>query len=166
LLEIGSTTVRYKHISWTLAASVFQEVYVPILAKYEFNDILAHCVIVMSRVDAQVSTPAEHYLLYRTVFPRTLSIPLLATWDNIVAEHPLGAGQFNVLGFHSQVCLFIKAHVTNDDRRELVNLIHHAPKPQTMGVGPYFYHLSDLNKQVPWLPAVLLFTDRLCAQTD
>jgi hypothetical protein len=48
--------------------------------------------------------------------------------------------------------LFIKANATDDDRRKLVNLIRHAPKPQTMGVGPYFYRLRDLNEQVIWLP--------------
>jgi hypothetical protein len=85
-LEINSTTVRYERISWTLAASERQEVYVPILAKYELHNITAHCMIVMSHIDAQVTTPAEPYLSYRTVLPCTLSIPMLATWDNIVAE--------------------------------------------------------------------------------
>jgi hypothetical protein len=33
-----------------------------------------------------------------------------------------------------------------------VKLIRHAPKPRTMGVGPYFYRLRDLNEQVIWLP--------------
>jgi hypothetical protein len=134
-LEINSTTIHYERISWTLAASERQEVYVPILAKYELHNITAHCMIVMSHIDAQVATPNERYLSYRTVLPRTLSIPMLATWDNIVAENPLGALQHNVQGFHSQVHLFIKANATDDDRCELVNLIRHAPKPQTMGVG-------------------------------
>jgi hypothetical protein len=84
-LEIDSTNVRYEHISWTLATSGCQEVYVPILAKYELHGITAHCMIVMSHIDAQVMTPGERYLLYRTVLPRTLSILMLATWDNIIA---------------------------------------------------------------------------------
>jgi hypothetical protein len=33
-----------------------------------------------------------------------------------------------------------------------VNLICHAPKPQTRGAGLYFYCLRDLNEQVIWLP--------------
>jgi hypothetical protein len=41
-LEIDSTTVCYERIGWTLAASGCQEVYVPILAKYELHDITAH----------------------------------------------------------------------------------------------------------------------------
>jgi hypothetical protein len=66
-LEIDSTTIRYERISWTLAASGRQEVSVPNLAKYELHDILAHFVIVMSRIDAQVSTPWSitcHTVLY------------------------------------------------------------------------------------------------------
>jgi hypothetical protein len=102
--------------------------------------------------DAQVLTPAEHYLSYRAVLPHTISIPVLATWDNICAEFPVGTMEHNVEGFHTQVRLFIKVHANDEDRRELVNLIRHAPKPRMMGVGPYFYCLHDLNEQVCWLP--------------
>jgi hypothetical protein len=91
-------------------------------------------------------------LSYQDVFPHTLSIPLCSTWDNIVAEHPLRAGTRNVQGFQGLIRLFIKAHATDDDRHELVDYLRHAPKPRAMGVGPYYYHLRDLNEQVPWLP--------------
>jgi hypothetical protein len=150
-LELDPTAVCYETLNWTLPLGKL-EVYVPLLAKYDWHDIVSHCVTAMFHIEAKVTTPAERYLLYQDVFPRTLSIPLRATWDNIVAEHPLKAGTRNVQGFQGLICLFIKAHATDDDRCELVDYLRHAPKPRTMGVCPYYYRLRDLNKQVPWLP--------------
>jgi hypothetical protein len=39
-LELDPEPVRYERISWTLAASGRQEVYVPFLAKYELHALL------------------------------------------------------------------------------------------------------------------------------
>jgi hypothetical protein len=150
-LELDPVASHYENVKWTLTTGR-QEVHVPLLAKYELPDVVAHCLNVMFRIDAKVTTPLERYLSYQDVFPRTLSIPLRATWDNIVAEHPLAMGLRNVQGFHGLIRFFVAAHATDNDCHGLVNHLRQAPKPRSMGVGTYYYRLCDLNEQVPWLP--------------
>jgi hypothetical protein len=127
------------------------EIVSPILTKFELGHILAHCLTVMHKIDARVGNhPANRFTLYMNVFPRTLSLPHVATWDTVLVDHPLAAQ--NVASFHGAIRHFIAAHATDEDHHELLEYICSATKPRKMDVQTYFSCLWELNSHVNWLP--------------
>jgi hypothetical protein len=79
--------------------------------------------------------------LYTLILPCTLYLSLLATWDQVVADH-------DVAGFHKQLCKFIDAHATDDDHHEVMEYIRNVRKPCLMNVQLHFCRLDELNQQV------------------
>jgi hypothetical protein len=77
---------------WTLGANgaTKHKIVSPILTKFELGNIVVHCLTVMHKIDARVGNhPANCFALYMNVFPHTLSLPHVATWDTILVDHPL-----------------------------------------------------------------------------
>jgi hypothetical protein len=49
---------------------------------------MPHCLMVMHKIDGQVGDNDNKRLQsYKTVMPRTLSIPLVGVWEQVVAEY-------------------------------------------------------------------------------
>jgi hypothetical protein len=153
-IEWDETKVPTETIKWTLGANgqIKHEIVSPMLAKSELGKLVHHCLAVMHKIDTHVgaANAANRFASYMQVFPRTLSIQLLATWDNILVDHPLAAQ--DVASFHQAIRHFIEAHATDDDRHELLEYIRSVSKPRSMDVQTYFSRLRELNDQVHWLP--------------
>jgi hypothetical protein len=151
-LELMPETKRNQEtIKWTLGANQKHEIVSTILNQFEPGYIVAHCLQVMHKVNTRVGDDdGRKFQSYRTVLPRTLSIPLLAVWENIQVDFPLQAN--TVAAFHQQVRHFIAANATENDRLDLVAYLRKAQKPVTMNVQAFFYRLRELNDQASWLP--------------
>jgi hypothetical protein len=88
------------------------------------------------------------------VIPRTLSIPLVGVWNQVVTEHTVAnEDETETLATFAQLLkAFFACHSTEDDRHELVSFIRYASKPDDMKVQTFFYRLKELNDYVDWLP--------------
>ena len=87
-LELPSTDdAIHETIKWSIGNSRY-EIHIPILTSYETTDILPHCLLVKSKVEAVVYTAAHlGQSLYR-VFPRTLSPALRSVWPSLITADP------------------------------------------------------------------------------
>jgi hypothetical protein len=93
---MGSSTMRHEIVS-------------PILIKFELGHVVAHCLTVMHKIDAHVGNhPANRFASYMNVFPRTLSLPHVATWDTVLLDHPLAVQ--DVASFQQAIRQFIAVH--------------------------------------------------------
>jgi hypothetical protein len=89
---------------------------------------------------------ANRFALYMNVFPCTLSLPHVATWDTVLVDHPLAVQ--DVASFQQAIWHFIAVHATD----ELLDYIHSVAKPRKMDIQTYYSCLCELNHQVDWLP--------------
>jgi hypothetical protein len=115
-VEWDETKVATETIKWTLGANgaTKHEIVSPILSKFELGNIVAHCLTVMHKIDACVGNNAPNrFVLYLNVFPHTLSLAHVATWDNVLVDHPLAAQ--DVASFQQANLHFIAMHATNKD---------------------------------------------------
>jgi hypothetical protein len=104
----------------------------------------------MHQIDAHVGNhAANRFASYINVFPRTLLLPHVATWDTVLVDHPLAAQ--DVASVQQAIWHFIAVHVTNKDCHELLDYICSVAKPHKMDVQTYFSCLHELNHQVDWL---------------
>jgi hypothetical protein len=127
------------------------EIVSPTLTKFELGHIVAHCLTVMHKIDACVgNNPVNRFASYMNVFPRTLSLPHVATWDTVLVDHPLAAQ--DVASFQGAIRQFIAIHATDEDRHELLEYIRNSTKPRRMDVQTYDSRLRELNSHVNWLP--------------
>ena len=137
-------------IKWSLGRAK-HEIYHHTLARFELGHIVTHCLSVLHKVDKEVGDDDDdRFTSYKIVFPRTLSIPLLATWDQLCVDFPLLDEKPE--SFRSLIKHFIEAHATDDDRHELLDSIRHAHKPRFMKTQAFYYRLRELNEQVEYLP--------------
>jgi hypothetical protein len=116
--------IATKTIKWTLGANsaMKHKIVSPILSKFELGNIIAHCLTVMHKIDARVGNhAANHFASYVNVFPRTLSLPHVATWDTVFVDHPLAAQ--DVASFQQAIWHFIAMHATDEDHHELPDYI-------------------------------------------
>jgi hypothetical protein len=105
----------------------------------------------MHKIDAHVGNhPVERFASYMDVFPHTLSLPHVATWDTILIDHPLATQ--DEAGFQPAMRHFIAMHTTDEDCHELLDYIRSVAKPCKMDVQTYYIRLHELNCQVDWLP--------------
>jgi hypothetical protein len=103
-IEWDKTKIATETIKWTLGANgaTKHEIVSPILTKFELGHIVAHCLTVMHKIDACVSNhPANRFALYMNVFPHTLLLPHVTTWDTVLVDHPLAAQ--DVASFHRAI---------------------------------------------------------------
>jgi hypothetical protein len=152
-IEWDSTQTTTETVKWTLGVNgaIKHEIVSPTLTKFELGHIVAHCLTVMHKIDARVgNNPAHRFASYMNVFPRTLSLPHVATWDTVLVDNPLAAQ--DVASFQQAIKHFIAVHATDEDRRELLEYIRTSPKPRKMDVQTYYSHLHELNSHVNWLP--------------
>jgi hypothetical protein len=119
--------------------------------KFERGHIVSHCLTVMHKIDARVgNNAANRFASNMNMFPRTLSLPHVATWDTVHVDHPLAAQ--DVACFQQAIWHFIAVHATDEDRHELLDYICSVAKPRKMDVQTYYSRLHELNNQVNWLP--------------
>jgi hypothetical protein len=93
---------------------------------------------------------ANRFASYMNVFPHTLSLPHVVTWDTILVDHPLAAQ--DVASFQGAIRQFIAVHATDEDHHKLLEYIRNSTKPRKMDVQTYFSCLRELNSHVSWLP--------------
>jgi hypothetical protein len=84
------------------------------------------------------------------VFPHTLLLPHVMTWDTVLVDHPLAAQ--DVASFQGAIQQFIAVHATDEDCHELLEYICNSTKPCKMDVQTYFSCLRELSSHVSWLP--------------
>jgi hypothetical protein len=152
-VEYDETKIATETIKWTLGAAgtTKHEIVSPILTKFELGNIVAHCLTVMHKIDACVGNhPANRFALYMDVFPCTLSLPHVATWDTLLIDHPLATQ--DEAGFQQVLRHFIAVHATDEDCHKLLDYIRSVAKPCKMDVQMYYICLHELNHQVDWLP--------------
>jgi hypothetical protein len=105
----------------------------------------------MHKIDACVgNNAANHFASYVNVFPCTLLLPHVATWDTVLVDYPLAAQ--DVASFQQAIWHFIAMHATDEDCHELLDYIRNVAKPCKMDVQTYYVCLQELNHQVEWLP--------------
>jgi hypothetical protein len=150
-VKYDETKVTTETLKWALGANgaTKHEIVSPILTKFELGHIVSHCLTVMHKIDACVGNNAANRLAsYMNMFPRTLSLSHVATWDTVLVVHPLAAQ--DVASFQQAIKHFIAVHTTDEDWHEL--LVCSIAKPRKMDVQMYYSHLHELNNQVNWLP--------------
>jgi hypothetical protein len=147
------TKIATKTIKWTLGANgaMKHKIVSPILSKFELGNIVAHCLTAMHKIDARAGNNAvNRFASYMNVFPRTLSLPHVGTWDTVLVDHPLAVQ--DVASFQQAIPQFIAMHATDKDRHELLDYICNVAKPCKVDVQTYYVCLQELNHQVEWLP--------------
>jgi hypothetical protein len=152
-VEYNKTKVTTETIKWALGANgaMKHEIVSPILTKFELGHIVSHCLTVMHKINARVgNNAANRFALYMNVFPRTLPLPHVATWDTVLVDHPLAAQ--DVASFQQAIRSFIAVHATDKDHHELLDYIRSVAKPHKMDVQTDYSCLRKLNNQVNWLP--------------
>ena len=80
--------------------------------------LLPHCLVFKTKVKQAVPSEAHHAVSFFRVFPRTLSAPLLAIWEQILADLP-DSKQSTATGFDTALKAFIFTHATEEDRHDL-----------------------------------------------
>jgi hypothetical protein len=155
-LDWVEATKTSETIKWALHKEKF-EIHQGLCTKFELIDIMTHCLTVVHKIDGQVG---ENYVKklqsYKQVMPRTLSIPLVGVWNQVVTEYEAAhEDESETLGtFAHMLKAFFACHSTDDDRHELVSFIRYASKPEHMKVQTFFYRLKELNDYVDWLPGL------------
>ena len=87
------------------------------------------------------------------VLPRTLSLILQSVWDSLLAEaETIGNIMKTPETFDAFARQFIAAHVTPDDRYELVQQMREVEKPMTMPAQTFWYKMMEINSCVEWFP--------------
>ena len=88
---------------------------------------------------------------YFTLFPRTLSPVLKASWQ--VHYDSIGAGTVLDLNlFKITLRNFVSDHVTDQVRSDALDQIRQCRKPRKLTVRAFRYRLTELNSLVTWSP--------------
>jgi hypothetical protein len=141
-------------IKWLISNEKY-EIYQGLCTRFELHEIMPHCLMVIHKVDGQVGDHDNKKLSsYKQVLPRTLSIPLVGVWEQVVVEYNQANPDEDesLASFAKTLKAFFACHSTEDDRHELVSVIRYAQKPENMKVQPFFYRLKELNDYVNWPP--------------
>jgi predicted GTPase len=137
-------------IKWTIEKEKY-EIHQTILEKVEIGEILTHCLQVVHKINTEVGYNEKKLVKsYMQVLPRTFSIPLTATWDQIAEEFPMD--EETLANFNNLLRHFFKAHSTDDDRHDLLTQIRNTCLPKQMKTQSFFYRLRELNHYVDWIP--------------
>jgi hypothetical protein len=151
-------------IKWVISKEKYR-IYHGLCTRFILHEIIPHCLMVIHKIDGQVGHHDNKKLQsYKQVLPRTLSIPLVGVWQQVVVEY----NEANVdedeslASFAKTLKAFCACHSTEDDQHELVSVICYAQKPEHMKVVKCLRHcvretvcancLKELNDYVNWLP--------------
>jgi hypothetical protein len=98
----------------------------------------------MHKVDARIGNhAANRFALYMNVFPHTLSLPNVGTWDTVLVDHPLVAQ--DEASFQQAIRHFIAMHATDKVCHELLDYICSVAKPREMEAQMYYSCLRKIN---------------------
>jgi hypothetical protein len=150
-VKYNKTKVTTETLKWALGANgaTKHEIVSPILTKFELGHIVSHCLTVARSMPVG-NNAANHFALYMNVFPCTLPLSHVATWDTVLVDHPLVAQ--DVASFQQAIKHFVAVHATSEDWHELLVYIRSIAKPRKIDVQTYYSRLRELNNQVNWLP--------------
>ena len=137
-------------IKWSVNTSCY-EIHIHTLDGLEVAQLLPHCLVFKTKVKQAVSSKAHYAVSFFRVFPRTLSEPLLAIWQQILADLPSDE-QSTVANFDTALKAFIATHATDEDCHDLTQQLHLPKKPRMLAVQQFYYRLRELNGYVHWLP--------------
>ena len=137
-----------ENIKWQIANGKY-EMHSPRLNDLDISVLLPHCVDTRNKILSAVSSDNHKAASLFRVFPRTISFVLRAIWDNIIQDIPNDATEEEF-----DLCLkdFIAAHVTAEDRHDLLSQLRMARKPRDVQVQTFFYRMREINEYIPWMP--------------
>jgi hypothetical protein len=88
-IDWSPATKTLETIKWTISKEKF-EINHGLCNHFKLHEIMLHCLTVMHKLDGQVGDSDNKKLQsYKTIMPRTLSIPLAGVWKQVVAEYEL-----------------------------------------------------------------------------
>ena len=137
-------------IKWSVHTSRYK-IHIHTLDGLEVAQLLPHCLVFKTKVKQAVSSKAHYAVSFFRVFPRTLSEPLLAIWQQILADLPSNE-QSTVANFDTALKAFIATHAMDEDRHNLTQQLRLPKKPRMLAVQQFYYRLCELNGYVHWLP--------------
>jgi hypothetical protein len=74
-------------IKWNISKEKF-EIHQGLCTRFELHEIMPHCLMVIHKIDGQVGDHENKKLQsYKQVMSRTLSLPLVAVWEQVVTEY-------------------------------------------------------------------------------
>jgi hypothetical protein len=138
-IDWSPATKTSETIKWTISKEKF-EIHHGLCNRFELHEIMLHCLTVMHNIGGQVgNSDTKKFQSYKTIMPRTLSIPLAGVWKQVVAEYELDNPDEDdsVASFKELLKTFFAAHSTEDDQHKLVSVICYAVKPEGMKVQPF-----------------------------
>ena len=133
-------------IKWSVHNSRY-EIHAHTLDGLEVALLLPHCLVFKTKVKQAVSSESHYAISFFCVFPRTLSEPLLAIWQQIIADLSTD-DQSTVAGFDTALKSFIATHVTDEDRHDLTQQLRLPKKPRMLPVQQFYYRMRELNGYV------------------
>jgi hypothetical protein len=123
-------------IKWVISKEKY-EIYHGLCTRFELHEIIPHCLMVIHKINGQVGDHDNKKLQsYKQVLPRTLSIPLVGVWEQVVVEYyEANPDEDETLAsFAKTLKDFFTCHSMEDNRHELVSVICYAQKPDHMKV--------------------------------
>jgi hypothetical protein len=117
MLDWVAATKTTETIKWAINKEKYK-IYHGLCTKFELIDIMTHCLMVVHKIDGQVGEHDSKKLqLYKQVISRTLSIPLVGVWNQVVTEHTTAhEDETETLATFAQLLkAFIACHSTEDD---------------------------------------------------
>jgi hypothetical protein len=103
------------------------EIHAHTLENLDIEDLLPHGLEVKTKVTKEVHNNAHLGPAFFKVFPRTLSLPLAAIWDQLVVNYT--NDDHTEANFDHKLREFIAYHATDQDHHELVQQLLHPMKP-------------------------------------
>jgi hypothetical protein len=125
------------------------------LEDLDIEDLLPHCLEIKTKVTKEVHNNAHLGPALFKVFPRTLSLPLAAIWDQLVVNYT--NDDHTEANFDDKLREFVASHATDQDRHELVQQLLHLMKPRKEGVSVqhfFYFRLLEPNNFFNWLPSI------------
>jgi hypothetical protein len=130
------------------------EIHAHTLEDLDIEDLLPHRLEIKTKVTKEVHNNTHLGPALFKVFPRTLSLPLAAIWDQLVVNYT--NDDHTEANFDDKLREFIACDATDQVRHELVQQLLHPMKPCKEGVSvqQFYYPLLELNNFVNWLPGI------------
>jgi hypothetical protein len=116
-IDWSPVTKTSETIKWTINKEKFK-IHHGLCNRFELHEIIPHCLTVMHKIDGQVGdSDTKKCQSYKSIMPRTLSIPLAGVWKQVVVEYELENPDEDdtVATFKEILKAFFAAHLTEDD---------------------------------------------------
>ena len=123
------------------------EIYSTTLEDMDVDKVVQHCLDVKGKIRKEVSNNNHLGPGYFKAFPRTLSVPLMAVWDTVIADIAARLAVAHVPenenNFDIALREFVASNATTQDRHELIQQIRSPTKPRDLGVQQFYYRLIE-----------------------